>query len=116
MITYVDHENEAVSPGEMFQAMAESLMTKETFYTVPTKEDAPPIKFNYEKPKPDMFYRNLPLVSKRIPGNIPQRRCTCMFLCTGAVATIKCSSCAALDARGLGYYCQLCMYCDWTVS
>lgn len=105
---YNDNQSDLVLPDELLSSMAESLMTEATFYTVPVKEDAPPIQYGTHKPPTDLFYRKMPLKLMKPPMNVSQRRCSCMYLCTGAVAIIKCSSCAAMDVRGVGYFCQAC--------
>ncbi len=105
---YFQEEHDTVQLSEMLAAMGESLMSDAVTYQVPQKEDAAPLEYGNDKPSTEIFYRKLPLYTKKHPSNVAQRRCTCMFLCTGAVATLKCNSCAAMDVRGLGYYCQTC--------
>lgn len=109
---YVDNDNDLVLPDELLSSMAESLMTEATFYTVPVKQDAPPVQYGTNKPHTDLFYRKMPWTLMKPPMNVSQRRCSCMYLCTGAVAVIKCSSCAAMDVRNVGYYCQACKLAD----
>jgi hypothetical protein len=99
---------EAVNPDEVFRSMAESLIEGQSFYKVPQKNDKIPDPVEGVRPNKDIFYRTMPLYSKKPPNPVMPRRCSCQYLCTGAVAVIKCLSCAAMDVKGVGYYCQLC--------
>lgn len=101
-------DEDAADIDEVLSSMAESLVEGQAFYKVPQLPDADPSPLKAIRPSKDIFYRTLPLYTKNPPGNVAQRRCSCMYLCTGAVATIKCISCASMDVQGVGYFCQVC--------
>ena len=100
--------DDEVHVDDVLRSMAESLLEEQSYYKVPQLPNIVPLKDSPVKPNQDIFYRKNPLYMKKPPANISQRRCSCMYLCTGATAIIKCVSCAALDINGVGYYCQLC--------
>ena len=60
------------------------------------------------KPPKEIFYRNSVTFMTVLPPPTVPKRCSCVYLCTGAKATIKCLSCAIYDPNRVGYFCDAC--------
>ena len=60
------------------------------------------------KPPKEIFYRNSVTFMTVLPPPTMPKRCSCVYLCTGAKATIKCLSCAIYDPYRVGYFCDAC--------
>lgn len=60
------------------------------------------------RPPHEIFYRKTITFTPSIPSDIAPRRCTCLYVCTGAKATVKCMSCKMYDPTGMGLFCDLC--------
>lgn len=60
------------------------------------------------KPPKEIFYRKALVQKVKPPKSHSVERCSNVYLCLGAKATLKCLSCALYDLKGLGYYCDLC--------
>ena len=60
------------------------------------------------QPPKEIFYRNSVTFMTVLPPPTMPKRCSCVYLCTGAKATIKCLSCAIYDPNRVGYFCDAC--------
>ena len=101
----IEHD---VNCDDMLLAMSQNLVETHDLYRVPRREDPELVLKTNLKPPREVFYRQTVTFSTKLPKNPPPRRCTCMFLCTGAAATMKCMTCSLYDVTGHGYYCQMC--------
>ncbi len=103
-----NYDNDELDPEDILSAMGESLIETDAIYRVKQVIEPPLPVYESVKPPKDIFYRNVSLFSTTLPKPAPPKRCTCKYMCTGAVAKIKCLNCAVFDSTKLGYYCDLC--------
>jgi len=101
----IEHD---IEPEDIFAAMAESLVETESLFRVKQMPDPADKTHIRLKPPREIFYRNTLTYTTKLPPPPVPKRCTCLYLCTGAVATIKCLSCTIYDVKKLGYFCKLC--------
>ena len=109
--------DEVVRFDDMLAAMAESLVetiagdSKALLFQV---KDKPDVRHEFcvpvtaRRPPREIFYRQTITYAQELPKQVGRLRCSCKYVCTGAVATIKCMSCKQYDPTGLGYFCELC--------
>ncbi len=109
--------DEAVHFDDVLAAMAESLVetiagdAKALLFQV---KDKPDVKHEFNvpvtarRPPREIFYRQTVTYAQELPKQVGRLRCSCKYVCTGAIATIKCMSCKQYDPTGLGYFCDLC--------
>ena len=103
-------EEDVPTSDEVLASMASVLVDNNTqVFNVEELPDRSPPKFlASKKPPKEVFYRKTQLFSQAIPAEVGPKRCTCVYLCHGAPAVIKCSSCQIYDPKNLGLFCQLC--------
>ena len=109
--------DEAVHFDDVLAAMAESLVetiagdSKALVFQV---KDKPDVKHEFNlpvtarRPPREIFYRQTVTYAQELPKQVGRLRCSCKYVCTGAIATIKCMSCRQYDPTGFGYFCDLC--------
>ena len=93
---------------DVLGSMAEALVETQAVFRVREIDDPPTGYTTGLKPPKEIFYRNSVTFMTVLPPPIMPKRCSCVYLCTGAKATIKCLSCAIYDPRKVGYYCDIC--------
>lgn len=107
----IEHD---VHSMDVLLAMSESLFEntgagkKNHLFTVKEVPDREVSFSTITKPPKEMFYRNTVTYSIVLPPPVLEKRCTCLYMCHGAPATIRCMSCATYDPKGVGFYCDLC--------
>lgn len=100
-----EHE---VTFSEILSSMAESLVETHAVFRVRDIKDPPRGFTTGLKPPKEIFYRNSVTFMTVLPPPTVPKRCSCVYLCTGAKATIKCLSCAIYDPNRVGYFCDAC--------
>jgi len=99
---------------DVLLAMSESLFEntgagkKNHLFTVKEVPDRAVSFPTIAKPPKEIFYRKTVTYSTVLPPPVLEKRCTCLYMCHGAPATIRCMSCATYDPKGVGFYCDLC--------
>jgi hypothetical protein len=108
----MDPEEESegvVGVMDLLNAMSQSLLdVKEEEKKVIIKDNK---KFHLKtqgRPPKQIFYRDSIVMQSKPPPVYKKERCTTRFVCHGALATIKCLTCAMTDPAGVGYYCNAC--------
>ena len=97
-----------VEMEDVLSAMAESLVETQSLFKVREIPDPQRTLTTGLKPPKEIFYRNSVIFMTQLPPPIHPKICSCLYLCTGAKATIKCLSCAIYDIKKIGYYCDRC--------
>lgn len=103
----IEHD---VDPNDILQAMSQNLIETHALYQVPTMPDREVVVKTNIKPPREIFYRQVAIFQTKLPKPVTPRRCTCLFLCTGAAAMVKCMTCSLYDTSGQGYFCDLCFH------
>eukprot|EP00603_Paraphysomonas_imperforata_P007089 CAMPEP_0114418898 /NCGR_PEP_ID=MMETSP0103-20121206/3741_1 /TAXON_ID=37642 ORGANISM="Paraphysomonas imperforata, Strain PA2" /NCGR_SAMPLE_ID=MMETSP0103 /ASSEMBLY_ACC=CAM_ASM_000201 /LENGTH=358 /DNA_ID=CAMNT_0001587285 /DNA_START=33 /DNA_END=1106 /DNA_ORIENTATION=+ len=106
----MDPENEGVvGVMDLLSAMSQSLLdVQEEEKKVIIKDTK---KFHLKtqgRPPKQIFYRDSIVIQSKPPPVHKKELCTTRFVCHGALATIKCLTCAMTDPAGVGYYCNAC--------
>mmetsp|Transcript_2668 Transcript_2668/g.3999 ORF Transcript_2668/g.3999 Transcript_2668/m.3999 type:complete len:392 (+) Transcript_2668:98-1273(+) len=97
-----------MSVTDLLQSMSQSLLEVKTVHR---PVDVPDRPFNLKiggKPPREMFYRKTIVCAADPTVPYKPERCSCQYLCSRALATTKCLTCALYDPQGLGYYCDAC--------
>ncbi len=108
MALLLSDEVDEVEVYDVLSAMAASLVENESHFMIPSVPDKEIMLKIGGKPPREIFYRKTATFMSSIPGIVSQKKCSCQFICRNALATIKCFSCATMDAYGTGYFCDLC--------
>lgn len=104
--------DDLITCNDMLMAMADSLVEKQPVaFTDKLIYQDKEIKFKIGgKPPREIFYRNTLTFMTKLPPPVPNKLCSCKYLCSTKSATpavIKCHSCAIYDPRGQSMFCQV---------
>lgn len=99
-----------VQVDDVLQAMAESLVERQpkSFKPTLTFKDKPAQFKLGGRPPREIFYRQTALFLTKLPPPVQEKLCSCRYLCSGAMATIKCHSCSIFEPSGSAFFCTPC--------